>query len=158
MANDMSFYIAKFDDASRYLREGIAYCENDEDLTDLLGAAMDTERAFKQMRSTAAAELEAGTTGQRFKFRQGRESVKTYNTSGLLIEFVRAMDLPPLETLMHLIRVGVVSLEWHFSRLEREMYAKGISITMAAKDIEDGDPDHLVGKRWKDKSPTYDPI
>ena len=158
MAKTTDFYIRKMEEARAYFREGIQFAESDEDLVDMLGAGNRLEQSMKELRRTAAVELEGGMTGENFRFVQGKESVKTYNSHALLPAFAEATGMSVLETMLYLLQEGAVVLEWKFQKLEALAFKHDVTLTIASHDIEDGDPEHLIGKRWKDGSPTYKPL
>lgn len=157
MPDSTEFYVRKLDETQRYFKDGIMYADNDEDLVDLLGAGMNLERALGGLRRSAAVELEGGVVGEQFKFKQGKESVKTYNSHGLLLAFATALDMGVLETILYLLSENALVLDWKFQPIERLAGQWDVTLTIAAHDIEDGDERHLIGKRWKDASPTYEP-
>ena len=158
MPHSTEFYVAKLDDARRYFKEGVQYAESDEDLVDLLGAGIRLEGELKGIRALSAVELSPGIEGDHYKFKQGRTSVKTFNTHGLLVAFATAMDMGVLETMLYLIGEKAMSITWTLGNIEKVAALHDVSLTFAAHDIEDSDPDHLIGKRWKDGYAKYEPV
>ncbi len=87
----------------------------------------------------------------------GHRGERSYNTTGLLSLFA-AQTGSLASALAYLLNNNVISIEWHWSKLKKQLRLDGLSIRISEKEIEDGDPDYDIGEYFVDGYPTYKPV
>jgi hypothetical protein len=130
----------------------------DGELTDILGVLKKETATIMEVRRGAAVELEPGTVGERYEYKQGKVATRTYNDTGLLMAFNAMSDESPLMTLARLLNMGVVKMSWQWRVLESAARERELELRTMPGTVQDGDPDYLVGETWKATSPDYLPV
>ena len=122
----------------------------EHEVPDVVG---DFDRAVAMIRDAKSglmAEVTTEVDGDRYRVTFGRRAERSYNTSGLLAAFGGFDHLPDL------VAAGAVRLDWQWSALRKHAYTEGVDLRLAAREIDDGDPDNLIGEVWVEK-PTVRP-
>lgn len=115
----------------------------DDSLPDLIADLDHAEKILKAYRATLLAEAPGPLVGESFELKATNAATRSYNTSGLLAAFGGLSALPEL------VAADVVRINWQWSNLQKEANRRDVSLTVAKHEIEDGDPDALVGEVWK---------
>ena len=129
----------------------------DEERVDLLGDIRSVEQGLAALRKSGASEIEAGTTGTRWEFRQGRAAKRSYNTPQLLHKIADAMGVSTWEAFVTLFRGDVLRISWQWSKLNRVLDEYRVTTVTARHEIEEGD-EADIGEYWKDGYPSYERI
>jgi hypothetical protein len=100
----------------------------------------------------AQASRDANPLGKKLVYESDRGSlveqtkrVRSFNTSGILAALARGVDGTLLEAIQTAVEENALTLSWKVSYLENIADKLGIDIPTTHHEIEDGDPDYLVG-------------
>lgn len=118
---------------------------NDQETADVVADLEQAERLLAGMRRELLAELPGPVSGRRYRIVEDRQAKRSYNTSGLLSAF------GGLDALPRLVADDVVRLNWQWTKLRREAERDDVTLSVAQHEIDDGDPDALVGEVWKSR-------
>ena len=95
------------------------------------------------------SELPSGAEGERYRVEERRNATRSYNTNGLLAVFAnRAAGSSSYDTLFSLYNSGVVRFQWQWMKLQEYANVHDITLSVAKHEIEDGDPEALIGEVW----------
>jgi len=136
------------------LKQTLLNAHGEGEALDVLGDIKSIESQLATIRKGAAVEFEDGMAGKRWRFEQGRRSIRSYNTPRLVKAFADALGEPLWQTFVWLYRKDVIRLSWQQTNLERAAAETGIPLTEAQHEITDGD-DADVGVNWKSAYPSY---
>jgi hypothetical protein len=128
----------------------------DEEVPDLIANIDQAIGVLREVRSLLLAEVTGNVDGTDWRIVERRSARRSYNTGRLLGEFAAKMADDPepnpeavlARTIRHLSRVGALKLVWQWTALRREAERQDVTLTIASHEIEDGDPDALVGEVW----------
>ena len=127
---------------------------NDEAVVDVLGSIRSAEIGLADVRKMGASEIVNGTKGDRFSFNQSRVSTKTYNTDSLLMKFMAAWKMSPLDVIRQLIAHDVIRLSWQYEKLLVAARFAGVNLITSNSEVSDGD-ECDIGRIWKAGYPSY---
>lgn len=110
----------------------------------------------REIESEATAVAQAARTAEPFGKKLVYESdrgalveqttrTRSFNTPGILAAIARGVDGTLLEAIQTAIEENALSLTWKISYLETIADRLGLDIPTTHHEIEDGDPDYLVG-------------
>lgn len=160
---DFNHYLAiARDDVRAYLTE----VTTDAELVDALGEINSFERWVADLRRTRASEVQAGATGTRWAFKQGRQAKRSYNTGRLMSRLWAALEdymntqghLLFQDVLRILVDEKVIRITWSWTNLQKLADKLNLSLMVAKHEIMDGDPELDVGEVWGWGSPSYEPV
>jgi hypothetical protein len=140
----------------QYLRDAVdvvtSLPPSEEDAADFLGELRYLARKLDNPWGTGLyqamlSETPAGQQGSGYETVEARECDRTYNTNGLLAAFAdpRVGGI----SLQKLVNAGAVKLEWQWKKLQAAADRYNVTLAVAKHEIEDGDPEALVGEVWK---------
>ena len=120
----------------------------DTEVADVIADLETAERTLAGMRRELLAELPGPVSGRRYRVVEDRSAKRSYNTSGLLAAFGGISELP------RLVSEDVVRLQWQWTNLRREAERDDVTLSVAQHEIDDGDPEALVGEVWRSRYRT----
>ncbi len=71
--------------------------------------------------------------------------VRSFNTSGILAAIAEGLDAGPLDAIVTAVEAKALELKWKVKALENVADRLEIDLPTTHHEIEDGDPDYLVG-------------
>ena len=116
------------------------------DSVDTVGLLRYQETRLAALRRRLVAEMDGTEQGELYKAVESRSAKRSYNTNGLLAAF--GEGIADMFGLHKLIDSGAVRLQWQWTGLNRLAEEYDVTIPVAKHEIEDGDPDALVGEVW----------
>jgi hypothetical protein len=114
----------------------------DDQLVDTIGTIRAIETRLAAVRKSLTAEITGPQDGSDYRAVTNRKAVRSYNTNGILAAF--GGDL------QRLLRADAVRLQWRWTQLERACNVGDVPLTKVFHEIDDGDPDAMVGEVWTD--------
>ena len=120
-----------------------------DEMVDTIGRLKALEGRLSRYRKDLESEVVAGDTGDEFVVTESRSAKRTYNTNGILAAFGRSDHALALRALME---VDAVRLTWRWSQLQTAAQRHDVTLAVAKHEIEDGDPDALVGEVWTSRT------
>ena len=112
----------------------------EDDSVDTVGLLRAAEVKLAELRRRLVAEMDGTETGELYRAVETRSAKRSYNTNGLLAAFDGG--------LRDLMASDAVRLQWRWSQLQQVAEAYDVTLSIAKHEIEDGDPDALVGEVW----------
>ncbi len=100
---------------------------------------MQQAREADPLRSPLVYESEQG------ELREQTTRIRSFNTSGILAAIAEGLDAGPLDAIQAAVSANALELKWKVSFLENVADKLGIDLPTTHHEIEDGDPDYLVG-------------
>jgi hypothetical protein len=119
----------------------------DDALVDTVGTIRAIETRLAAVRKSLTAEITGPQDGSDYRAVTNRKAVRSYNTNGILIAFSDARTDDPLRLLME---ADAVRLQWRWTQLKNACHRYDVPLDIAFHEIEDGDPDAMVGEIWTD--------
>ena len=106
----------------------------------------------EQATDVAQASRDANPLGKKLVYESDRgklveqtKRTRSFNTSGILAAIARGIDGGPLEAIQTAVAERALTLSWKVSYLENIADRLGIDVPTTHHEIEDGDPEYLVG-------------
>lgn len=121
----------------------------EDSAVDVVGEVQRLERRLTDFRRMLVSELPAGVEGDVYRVEERNSASRTYNTNGILAAFTGAIEEGPEQALSDLLMERAVELKWRWTQLQRAANKYDVTLTIAHHEIEDGDPEALVGEVWK---------
>jgi len=121
-----------------------------DEMVDTIGRLKALEGRLARYRKDLESEVVAGDTGEEFVVTEARSAKRTYNTNGILSAFLT--DQEGFDSLRMLMQADAVRLTWRWSQLQTAAQRHDVTLAVAKHEIEDGDPDALVGEVWTSRT------
>lgn len=128
------------------------------DFIDFMGEAREAERRLADVRRGLEAETEHGTRGNVYRVTFGTSTSRSYNTSALLRDFMKALDASMVSTILWLRDAGALEFSWKYSKLRTAAYKADVQLNEAMREITDGNDSAHIGEVRKRGSASYEPI
>ncbi len=124
------------------------------DVADLLGEIRHIETLLADWRRTLQAETEDGQ-GQAYEIVTRRKCARSFNVARILLDVAKAGDTTLDDALFELQRRGAVKVTVKWTDLKKAFDGLGVSLTLAPREIVDGDLDEAhVGEVWTEYTQT----
>ena len=120
----------------------------EDDSVDTVGLLRAAEVKLSELRRRLVAEMDGTETGEHYRAVETRSAKRSYNTDGLLAAFVEAAGFDAWTAFTRLLNSGVINVEWRWKVLQAAADLYDVTLSVAKHEIEDGDPDALVGEVW----------
>jgi len=117
----------------------------ESEVADVIADLQTAERTLAECRRMLMSELTGPVAGRRYQIVESRQAIRFYNTSGLLAAFGGYDALPEL------VADDVVRVGWQWTKLRDAAYKADVTLSVAQHEIDDGDPDALVGEVWQSR-------
>lgn len=124
---------------------------SDEQIVDVIGHTRALERRLAEWRRGLESEVTSGDKGTEFEVQESRSAKRSYNTNGILAAFTQGMHRPE-EALYELIAEDALRLTWRWTQLQAAAQRHDVTLAVAKHEIEDGDPDAVIGEVWTSKT------
>jgi len=121
-----------------------------DEMVDTIGRVKALEGRLAAFRKDLESEVVAGDTGDEFVVTESRSAKRSYNTNGIFAAFARTST--PTEILQALLAEDAVRLTWRWTQLQAAAQRHDVMLAVAKHEIEDGDPDALVGEVWSSRT------
>jgi len=136
------------------LDSAISYAErvfvSDGDLPDFVGDLDRRIARLRDLRKRHFSEIDGPTAGHAYRAVTQRAAKRTYNTQAILAE--ATAEAGDLTGVIHdLIDSGAVRLQWQWLKLRDWLIRNNLPLHLVPREIEDGDPDAMVGEVWETK-------
>jgi hypothetical protein len=116
----------------------------DDELADIIGRLTKISASVNTLKRDLMAELDHPVEGESYRIAVGRKADRSYNPSALIAGFAReGWGIPDL------VKADAVRLGWRWTELKRAAYEAGVTLTVAPKEIDDGD-EAMIGEVWTD--------
>ena len=119
----------------------------EDDSVDTVGLLRAAEVKLAELRRRLVAEMDGTETGEMYRAVETRRAKRSYNTNGILAAFTHALG-SGRDALAELYADGAVRLQWQWTKLQAAADEYDVTWSVAKHEIEDGDPDALVGEVW----------
>jgi len=124
-----------------------------DEMVDTIGRVKALEGRLAAFRKDLESEVVAGDTGDEFTVTEARSAKRTYNTNGILAAFAGPPDgTPQYDPLRILMDFDAVRLTWRWTELQRASLGMDVTLAVAKHEIEDGDPEALIGEVWSSRT------
>lgn len=135
---------------------------SEDELVDVAGEVKALVAALTEYRKGLEAEMPAKATGKGYRATESRTAKRSYNTNGILAAFSRAKTPRGASVpfwnhsgyLGGLLEADAVRLTWRWTELKAMAERYDVTLTVAHHEIEDGDPDALIGEVWSSRIGT----
>ena len=121
-----------------------------DEMVDTIGRLKALEGRLSRYRKDLESEVIAGDTGDEFVVTEARSAKRSYNTNGILSAFAEAPT--GHSALQLLLAEDAVRMTWRWSQLQTAAQRHDVTLAVAKHEIEDGDPDALVGEVWTSRT------
>ena len=121
-----------------------------DEMVDTIGRLKSLEGRLSRYRKDLESEVVAGDRGEEFVVTEARSAKRTYNTNGILAAFLT--DSEGFDSLRMLMQADAVRLTWRWSQLQTAAQRHDVTLAVAKHEIEDGDPDALIGEVWTSRT------
>ena len=124
------------------------------DVADLLGEIRHIETLLADWRRTLQAETEDGQ-GQAYEIVTRRKCKRSFNVARILLDVAKAGGTTLDDALFELQRRGALKVTVKWTDLKKAFDGLGVSLTLAPREIVDGDLDEAhVGEVWTEYTQT----
>ena len=134
------------------IQAGIDALEEDPipeaELVDAVGAIDYLIKQLRTIRNGLLAETPPKAKGLNYRAVESRKATRTYNTQGLLAKMMERLDTDAAGAVRYLMEHDAVRLTWRWTELKDVSHRVGLTMVVAPREIEDGDPEALVGETW----------
>lgn len=120
----------------------------DDTIVDMIGAVRAVEVRLAEYRKGLESEVTSGQVGEAYQVTESRLAKRSYNTNGILAAFFPVTGVNPAASLEVLMAADAVRLSWRWAQLQAAAQLYDVTLAVAKHEIEDGDPDALVGEVW----------
>ncbi len=118
------------------------------DMVDAVGEVDNVIRKLRTYRNGLVAEMPPKAKGASYRAVESRKATRTYNTQGLLAKMMERLDTDAAGAVRYLMEHDAVRLTWRWTELKDVSHRVGLTMVVAPREIEDGDPEALVGETW----------
>ncbi len=126
----------------------------EDELVDVAGEVKALVAALTEYRMGLEAEMPPKAVGEGYRATESRTAKRSYNTNGILAAFEGGFGIRPDGALRTLIEADAVRLTWRWTELKAAAQKFDVTLAIAQHEIEDGDPDALIGEVWSTKVGT----
>lgn len=131
----------------------IGYPIPEDEAVDVVGEVAAIIRDLQDFNKMLKSEMAPEATGRGYVATTSRSAERSYNTQGILAATAKALsgdtrEAGPFEALRTLIDADAVRLTWRWTELQAAAIEYDIPMTIVRHEIEDGDPDAMVGEVW----------
>ena len=122
----------------------------EQDSVDTVGLLRAAEVKLAELRRRLVAEMDGTETGEMYRAVETRSAKRSYNTNGLLHAIAGKLGVSTYEALGLMAQVThpPFELKWRWTDLQTFAERYDVTVAVAKHEIEDGDPDALVGEVW----------
>lgn len=122
----------------------INWIPTEDEAVDVAGRVQKLERSLADFRRLVMSELSGTEVGDQYRASGRRSAKRSYNTNGILAAFAQVVNDP----LQVLLDADAVRLEWRWTELRDVANRFDVILSIAPHEIEDGDPEALIGEVW----------
>ncbi len=120
----------------------------EDEAVDVVGEVAAIIKDLQAFNKSLKSEMAPAATGRGYVATTSRSATRSYNTQGILSAAGRAMGAGTFEALKTLMKADAVRLTWRWTELQEAAIEHDIPMTIVRHEIEDGDPDAMVGEVW----------
>jgi len=124
------------------------------ELVDVAGEVKALVAALTEYRKGLEAEMPSKAVGRGYRATESRSAKRSYNINGILGAFGRVVyDGAGYDDPLRLLMAeDAVRLTWRWTQLQAAAEQHDVTLSIAKHEIEDGDPDALVGEVWSSRT------
>ena len=124
----------------------------EDEAVDVVGEVAAIIRTLQDFTKSLKSEMAPEATGRGYVATTSRSAKRSYNTNGILAAFANLLPVPvgggPDNALRFLMERDAVRLTWRWTELQEAVIEVDVPMTIVRHEIEDGDPDAMVGEVW----------
>ncbi len=140
----------------QFVKATLLKADGEGQLVDALGTINATQSAIGSIKLNTAVEVEAETEGAKYRYEQSQKGMRSFNNGGMFLTLMVALDYKSLVNLLKfLMERDIVRLSWQWTKLEKLLRIRNITLRVASHEISEGDPDFDMGEYWKPGSQGY---
>jgi hypothetical protein len=126
---------------------------DDSELPDVVADLDDSIARLKKLKEMLLSEAPGPIDGVDHRLAYTSKTDRSYNDSRLLADFAKALyprrKDPLTPTLRTLLDEGAIRLNWQWTRTRQAADRHGVTLTIAPREIGDGDPTAHIGEVTK---------